>query len=146
MKAVIVIVLVVLLLTGVVQASKMWKATIDLQTRAEHYLDFVDENSFDSVKKDLVSDASKMGIDLPVGNIEIEYKDTEQQTLAQKLVGGKIGAQFTNKLVHIGAHYTAHILLIPVTQTVSASHIRQVAAPVLPPNKATQELLDSNPQ
>jgi len=145
MKALIIIVIVVLLITGVVQASKMWKATSDLQARAEHYLDFVDEKSFDGVKKDLVADAGKLGIDLPVDNIEIEYKDTEQKTLAQKMVGGKLGTQFSNKLVHIGAHYTAHVLLIPVTQTVSASHIRQVAAPVLPPSKAMQELLDSNP-
>ena len=142
MKAVIVVVLVVLLITGIVQASKMWKATSDLQARAEHYLDFVDEKSIDSVKKDLAAEAGKLGIDLPVGNIEIEYKDTEQQTLAQKIVGGKLGAQFTNKLVHIGARYTAHILLVPITQTVSASHIRQVAAPVLPPSKATRELLE----
>jgi hypothetical protein len=145
MKALIVIVIVVLLITGVVQASKMWKAMSDLQARAEHYLDFVDEKSFDSVKQGLSADAAKLGIDLPVGNIDIEYEDTEQRTLAQKMVGGKLGAQFTNKLVHIGAHYTARILLIPVTQTVSASHIRQVAAPVMPPSKATQELLDSNP-
>jgi hypothetical protein len=145
MKALIVVVIVVLLITGVVQASKMWKATSDLQARAEHYLDFVDEKSFDSVKQGLSADAAKLGIDLPVSNIDIEYKDTEQRTLAQKMVGGKLGAQFTNKFVHIGAHYTAHILLIPVTQTVSASHIRQVAAPVMPPSKATQELLDSNP-
>jgi hypothetical protein len=145
MKALIVIVIVVLLLTGVVQGSKMWKANSDLQARAEHYLDFVDEKSLDGVKKDLAADAAKLGIDLPVDNIGIEYKDTEQKTYAQKIVGGKLGAQFTNKFVHIAAHYTAHILLIPVTQTVDARHIRQVAAPVLPPSKATQELLDSNP-
>jgi hypothetical protein len=145
MKAVIVIVIVVLLITGVVQASKMFKANTDLQSRAEHYLDFVDEASLESVKKDLAADAKKLDIDLPTGTIEISYKDTEDKSMAQKLVGGRLGAQFTNKLVTITAHYTARILLVPVTQTVDAHRIRQVAAPVLPPSKATQELLDSNP-
>jgi hypothetical protein len=145
MKAMIVVVTVVLLITGVVQGSRMFKANTDLQTRAEYYLDFVDEKSFDSVKKDLAADAGKMDIDLPVGNINIEYTDTDQRTMAQKMVGGRLGAQFTNKMIRISAHYTARILLIPFTQTVDAHHIRQVAAPVLPPSKATQELLDSNP-
>jgi hypothetical protein len=145
MKAMIVVVIVGLLITGVVQGSRMFKANTDLQTRAEHYLDFVDEKSFDSVKTDLATEAGKMGIDLPVSNIDIEYTDTDQQTMAQKMVGGRLGAQFTNKMVRISAHYTVRILLIPVTQTVDAHHIRSVAAPVLPPSKATQELLDSNP-
>jgi hypothetical protein len=145
MKAFIVIVIVALLLTGVVQASKMWKANTDLQARAEHYLDFVDETSMESVKKDLAADAKKFDIDLPTRNINISYQDTDQRNMAQKMVGGRLGAQFTNKLITITAHYTARILLVPVTQTVDVHRIRQVAAPVLPPSKATQELLDSNP-
>ena len=145
MKAFIWIVIVVLLITGVVQASKMFKANTDLQSRAEHYLDFVDEASMESVKNDLAADAKKLDIDLPTSNIEISYKDTDQRTMAQKMVGGRLGTQFTNKLITITAHYTARILLVPVTQTVDAHRIRSVAAPVLPPSKATQELLDSNP-
>ena len=71
MKAFIWIVIAVLIITGVVQASKMWKANSDVQARAEHYLDWVDEKSFDSVKKDLAADAGKLGIDLPEGIILI---------------------------------------------------------------------------
>ncbi len=145
MKTAIVLAVVVLLIVGVVQGSKMLKANSDLQSRAERYLDSVDETSMESVKKDLAADAKKLGIDLPTGNIDISYKDTNQQTVSQKMVGGKLGAQFTNKLVNITAHYTARILAIPVNQTVAASRIRQAAAPVLPPGKATQELLDSSP-
>ena len=145
MKAFIGIVLAVLLIAGIVQTFGMFKASSDLQSRAEYYLDFVDEKSFDSVKKGLAADAGKFGINLPVSNIDIDYENTQQQTVSQKMVGGKLGAEFTNKKIVITAHYTARILAIPVPQTVSASRIRQVAAPVLPPGKATQELLDSNP-
>ena len=145
MKTIVVVVLVLLVIAGGVQATKMFKANSDLQGRAEHHLDFVDEKSIDSVKKELVADAEKLGIDLPASNIDIEYKDTDVQSLAQRMVGGRLGAQYTNKSIRITAHYKARILLVPVTQTVDATGIRQVAAPVLPPSKATQELLDSNP-
>ena len=145
MKITIVLVLVALVIAGTVQGSKLFKANSDLQRRAEHYLDFVDETSMESVKTDLAADAKKLDIDLSTGNIDISYKDTDRQNAAQKLVGGRLGAQFQNKLITITAHYTARILAIPVTQTLDAHRIRQVAAPVLPPSKATQELLDSNP-
>ncbi len=145
MKKLIAVVLAALLITAVVQASKMFKAKTDLERRVEHYVEVVDEHSIESVKQDLAADAEKLGIKLSPADVTVVYRDTEQKTLAQKMVGAKIGAQFTNKYVEITAEYAAHILGIPVRQTVVASHVRQVAAPVLPPSKETQELLDSNP-
>ncbi len=145
MKKLIAVVVAALLITAVVQASKMFKAKTDLERRVEHYVEVVDEHSIESVKQDLAADAEKLGIKLSPADVTVVYRDTEQKTLAQKMVGAKIGAQFTNKYVEIAAEYDAHILGIPVRQTVVASHVRQVAAPVLPPSKETQELLDSNP-
>jgi thioredoxin reductase len=123
----------------------MLKAKDDFQKRVEHYVEVVDERSIESVKQELADEAAKLGIHLSPADVTVVYRDTEQKTLAQKMVGGKLGAQFHNKYVEITAGYDARILGIPVRQTVVASHVRQVAAPVLPPSKETQELLDSNP-
>jgi hypothetical protein len=128
-----------------VQVSKMYKAKGDLAGRAEHYLDFVDENSMDSVKNELAADAKKYEINLSPGRIIIVYRDTDQLTVAQKIVGNRLGTQFHNKYVAITASYDWPVLGWPVRQTLTASHIRQVAAPVLPPSKAAQEGLDSTP-
>lgn len=145
MKKLVAIAVAALLIAAVVQVSKMFKAKTDLQSRVEHYVEAVDEHSIESVKQELAADAEKLGIQLSPAHVTVVYRDTEQKTMAQKMVGAKIGAQFTNKYVEITAEYDAHILGIPVRQTVVASHVRQVAAPVLPPSKETQELLDSNP-
>jgi rRNA maturation endonuclease Nob1 len=145
MKKLILVVVVVLLVTGVVQVSKMLKAKTDLQRRVEHYVEAVDERSIESVKQELADDADKLGIRLSPADVEVVYRDTEQKTVAQKMVGAKLGAQYSNKYVEITAEYDARILGIPVRQTVVASHVRQVAAPVLPPSKEMQGLLDSHP-
>jgi rRNA maturation endonuclease Nob1 len=145
MKKLILVVVVVLLVTSVVQVSKMLKAKTDLQRRVEHYVEAVDERSIESVKQELADDADKLGIRLSPADVEVVYRDTEQKTVAQKMVGAKLGAQYSNKYVEITAEYDARILGIPVRQTVVASHVRPVAAPVLPPSKEMQELLDSHP-
>ena len=134
-----------LLLAATVQISKMYKAKSDLAGRVGHYLDMVDEKSIESVKNDLVTDAKKFEIELSPADINIVYEDTDQRTVAQHMVGNRLGAQFVNKRVVITARYRAKILGLPVSQEVMDSHIRSVAAPVMPPSKATQELLDSNP-
>ena len=145
MKITIVLVLVALVIAGTVQGSKLFKANSDLQRRAEHYLDFVDETSMESVKTDLAADAKKLDIDLPTGNIDIVYKDTDVLSYAQKVVGRKLDTQYKNKQIGITAEYAARILGLPLHQRVTATKIRQVAAPTLPPSRAVQELLDSNP-
>ena len=127
------------------QLSTMYKAKGDLAGRVDYRLDFVDEQSKESVKRDLVEDARKFGIELRPANIDIVYADTEQQTVAEKMVGSRLGAQFKNKQVGISARYEVRILGVPISQTVTASKLKQVAAPVLPPRKEVQDLLDSQP-
>jgi hypothetical protein len=97
----------------------------------------------DMVKRDVVADAKKLGIDLAPEHIDIVYKDTDVRSYAQKVVARKLDTQYKNKQVGINAEYDAHLLGLPIHQTVTASKMRQVAAPVLPPTKAVQELLDA---
>lgn len=146
MRAMIVVVVIAALVIAVtVQVSKMYKAKGDLETRVEHYLDMVDEKSIESVKNELVGEAKKFEIDLVPGNINIQYEDTDQRTVAQHMVGNRLGAQFNNKRITIVVQYRARILGWPVGQEITAARIRQVAAPTTPPSKAVQELLDSQP-
>lgn len=140
----IVIVLVVLgiIYTGT-QALTVYKAKEDLSVRVKHYLDFVDEKSTNEVKTHLVQDAQKLGLALAADNIYITYEDTDIQSMAQQIVGHRLGAQYKNKRVVITLRYTAHVVGVPVAQEVSEFKIVQVAAPVLPPTKQAQELLDT---
>ena len=84
------------------------------------------------------------GGELAPDDIQFQYKDTDIESYAQRLVGGKIGAQFKNKLVIITVQYTARVLFIPFQQEISRQKVRQVEAPRIPVNQATQELLDAN--
>ncbi len=143
MKAILIIVAVILVVYLTSQVSTMYKVKGDLENRVEFRLDFVDESSMDMVKRDLVADAKKLGIDLVPEHIDIEYKDTDVQSYAQKVVARKLDTQYKNKQVGINAEYDAHLLGFPIHQTVTASKVKQVAAPVLPPSKAVQELLDA---
>jgi hypothetical protein len=64
MKGMIALVVVFLIGYAGLTAMKQFKTNGDFAERVDHELNFVDENSMDSVKKDLVTDAGKMGIDL----------------------------------------------------------------------------------
>ena len=142
MKGVIILILVVVAGYGFVQTINVYKAKSDFATRLEHQLDFVDNNSMDSVKQTLVQEAQKLGIALTPDNIHIAYEDTEQRTVAQKLVGKKLSTQFTNKRATISVHYTARILGFPVAEDIANSHIRQVEAPRMPLRPEERQLLD----
>ena len=78
----------------------------------------------------------------PANNIDIVYEDSDLPSIPQRLVG-RLGAQFANKRVGISLRYVASVMGLPVHQQISASKIRQVAAPVIQPSKAAQELLDN---
>jgi len=143
MKAIVIVIVALAVIYIGAQAMTVYKAKGDLATKVEHYLDFVDEKSMDAVKRDLVGDAKKLGIALSPDNIYITYEDTDIQSMAQKLVGKKLGAQYHNKRVVITVRYTAHIALLPLAREVSEFKIVQVAAPVIPPSKQVQELLDT---
>ena len=140
---IIVVILVVLGYAGT-QTLTAFKVKGDLTTKVQHYLDLVDAKSIESVKRDLTKDAKELGVTLAPENIVIGYEDTDVQSLAQKMVGGKLGAQFQNKKVTIVVRYTARIALVSVGQQITEMKYVQVAAPVIPPTKAAQELLDSN--
>jgi hypothetical protein len=139
--AAIVVALVVIYVGA--QALTAYRTKGELAQTVRKFLDFVDEKSIPTVKRDLARDAEKIGIKLSPDNIYITYEDTDIQSAAQRLVGGKLGAQFQNKRVVITVRYTAHIAMLPVPLEVSEFKITQVAAPVIPPSRAAQELLDS---
>ena len=142
------IALVVVLLIGYVGLTgmKQFKTNGDFAERVNHELNFVDENSMDSVKQDLVNDAKKLGIDLTPDNIHITYEDTERRTEAQHLVGNKLDVTFVNKLVTITVDYTQPILGIPFHKEITQSHIRQIQAPRKEPSPEMKQLLDATPQ
>jgi F0F1-type ATP synthase membrane subunit a len=123
--------------------STIYKSRGDLQRRVEYQLDFVDNTSMESVKQDLVRDAARFGLALSTNDIHILYEDTTVQSVAQQIVGSRLGATFTNKRVAIDLNYTVSVLGIPFNQSITQSKIKQVAAPRTLPNKAAQEALDT---
>ena len=142
------IALVVALLIGYAgfTAMKQFKTNGDFTERVIHELNFVDENSMDTAKQDLVNEAKKLGIDLKAEDISIRYEDTEQRTEAQHLVGNKLDVTFVNKLVTITVNYVQPILGISFHKGITESHIRQIQAPRKEPSPEMKQLLDSGAQ
>jgi hypothetical protein len=146
MKGMIALVVVFLIGYAGFTGMKQFKVNGDFSERVFHETNFVDENSMDSVKKDLISEAEKLGIDLKTDDIHIKYEDTEQRTEAQHLVGNKLDVTFVNKFVTITVDYVQPILWIPFHKEITQSHIRQVQAPRKEPSPEMKQLLDATPQ
>jgi len=146
MKGMIILVVVLLIGYAGLTSMKQFKTNGDFAERVNHELNFVDENSMDSVKQDLINDAKKMDIDLKPEDIHIKYEDTEQRTEAQHLVGNKLDVTFVNKFVSITVDYVQPILGIPFHKEITDSHVRQVQAPRKDPSPEMKQLLDATPQ
>ncbi|MGA2602615.1 MAG: hypothetical protein ABSG14_00155 [Verrucomicrobiia bacterium] len=146
MKGIIIAVVVVLIGYGIVQWMEIFKTNIDFNDRVARQLDSVDENSMDTVKQNVVADAKSLGIDITTNDIHITYEDTEQRSVAQNLVGKKIGVDFVNKLVTIKVDYVQRILGIPCRENVTQAHVRSVQAPRKQSSPEMQQLLDATPQ
>ena len=146
MKGVIIAVVVVVIGYGMVQWMENLKAKTDFDERVDHQLDFVNENSMDTVKQSVVTDAKGLGIDITTNDVHITYEDTEQQTVAQNLVSKKIGVDFVNKLVTIKVDYVQHILGVPCHENVTQARIVSVQAPRKRSSPEMQQLLDATPQ
>ena len=142
MKGVIILVVVLAIGYGFIQATKIFKVKSDFAERVQHELNFVDNSPVSTVKQDLVQEAQKFGIQLDPGNIQVSMDDTEQRSVAQKLVGNKLGTQFTNKRITIKLNYTARLLGIPWGQEITSSTIKQVEAPRMPMPAEERKLLD----
>ena len=142
-NTIVIVVALLLLVYAIAHVGKMYRAKGDLETIVQRTLDFVDETTKDSVKADIIEVAHKLGIDVLAGNIDVVYEDADEPSVAQQLVGGRLGAQFTNKRVVISLRYVAPVMNLPIRQQITASKIKPVAAPVMQPNQAKQELLDS---
>ena len=141
-STIVIVVLLILAVYGLAQVGTMFRAKGDLETFVQRTLDFVDETTKESVKNDISQTAYKLGITVIVSNIDVVYEDSDEPTIPQRLTG-RLGTQFINKRVVISLRYVAHVMSVPVHQQITKSEFRQVAAPVVQPNKATQELLDS---
>ena len=142
MKSVLIVIIVLAIGYGFIQGVNLYKAKSDFTERVDHELNFVDNSPVDTVKQDLVQEAQKFGIQLAPQNIRISLEDTEQRTVAQKLVANKLGTQYTNKRITIRIHYTAHLLGIPLDQDITSSRIKQVEAPRTPMSTEEKKLLD----
>jgi len=146
MKGMIALVVVLLIGYAGFTGMKQFKTNGDFAERVNHELNFVDENSMDSAKQDLVNEAKKLGIDLKPEDIYIKYEDTQQRTEAQHLVGNKLDVTFVNKLVTITVDYVQPLLGIPFHKEITQSHIRQIQAPRKEPSPEMKQLLDATPQ
>jgi hypothetical protein len=146
MRGAIIAVVVVVIGYGLVQWMEIFKANSDFGEKVDHQLNFVDENSMDTVKQSVIADAKALGIDVTTNDIHIAYEDTEQQTVAQNFVGKKIGVDFVNKRVSITVDYVAHILGIPCHESVTQSVIRQVQGPRKRESPEMEQLLNATPQ
>ncbi|MGD1021083.1 MAG: hypothetical protein ABSA12_17395 [Verrucomicrobiia bacterium] len=146
MKGFIITVIVVAIAYGAIQWMEIFKANTDFAGRVGAQVNLVDPNSMDTVKQSLIADAKSLGIDITTNDIHITYEDTEQQTVAQNLVGKKIGVDFVNKLVTIKVDYVQRILGIPCHENVTQAGIRQTQAPRKQTSPEMQQLLDAAPQ
>jgi ABC-type molybdate transport system ATPase subunit len=146
MKGIIIAVILLAIGYGFVQWVEIFKANADFAEKVDGQLNFVSENSMDSVKQSVIADAKSLGIDITTNDIQIAYEDTEQQSVAQNLVSKKVGVDFVNKRVSITVDYVQHILGIPSHQSVTQTRIRQVQAPRKQSSPEMQQLLDATPQ
>jgi preprotein translocase subunit SecF len=142
MKSVIIVIVLLVIGYGFVQGVNLYKAKADFTGRVENELNFVDNSPIDTVKQDLVQEAQKYGIQLAPQNIRVAFEDTEQRTVAQKLVANKLGTQYINKRITIRINYTARLLGIPFDQDITSSKIKQVEAPRMPMRPEERQLLD----
>ena len=142
MKTVMIIIILLVLGSGAVQRLNVYQTKSELAAHVDRQLDFADNASMNSVKQTLVQDAQKLGIELTPENIFIKYEDTEQRTIAQQLVGRRLGTQFVNKRITISVHYNAHIFGISFGQDITSARIRQVEAPRMPMRPEERQLLD----
>lgn len=142
-KAIVIVVVLGLILYGMSETMGMYKVKGDLEKKVDGFLDAVSETTMPAVKKDVAAAAQKLGVTVSADDVHIAYEDTDIQSVAQKLVGGKLGTQFTNKRVTIDFNYVARVIGIPFSHRIEVSRIRQVAAPKLAPSRAAQEVLDT---
>lgn len=146
MKGLIIAVIVVAIGYGAVQWMEMLKANNDFAEKVDQQVNFVAENTMDTVKQSVIADAKALGINVTTNDIHVTYEDTEQATVAQNLVNKKIGVDFVNKRVSITVDYVQHILGIPCHQQVTETRIRSVQAPRKRESPEMQQLLESTPQ
>jgi hypothetical protein len=144
MKKVIVVVALVLVIgTAVLQFSTAYKANMDLGERVEQQLGQVDDASLKIVAKNVVTEAQKLGIALTTNNVTVLFRDTKQQTVAQKMTARPLHAQFLNKEAVIEVRYTARILGIPLKQEITRSRLMQQSVARPNPNSELQQVLDA---
>ena len=146
MKGFLILVIVVLLGYAGVKGIEMFKTYGDFGERVEHELDFVSDSNTDSVKQDVIAEAKKFGIDVTPDDIHVSYEDTDQRTVAQGIVGSKLGAQFVNKSVAIEVNYIQRILYIPIHLTATRNKVRSVQAPRMEPSSEMKQYMDAVPQ
>jgi hypothetical protein len=121
---IIVLIALVVVATGAAQYGKFLRAKTDIATRVEYNLDFVDENSFDAVRADLIKTAAKSGVELTAADIHIAYEDTDKQLFTQRAVGRV--ADFQNKQVGIVVRYRWRIFGFDFPQEITRAKIKQI--------------------
>jgi hypothetical protein len=120
--------LIVLAIVGyvVMQWSKIIETKDQLNKRIVEQLDIVDDTNQPEIRKKLVDDAGKLGVELSPNNIYIAYKDTDVRSVAQQFTANI--ATFINKRTTIHVSYTARLIGIPLHEEIEESAVRQIQA------------------
>lgn len=125
---IIAVVVLAALAYAVAGASQLWKAHNDFQEKVDQYCGAVTGTNADWIKQTLVNDAKKLGLKLAPGDIQISYKNAQERSLAQSIMGDRLGTQFVNKRATIHCRVVAPVLGLGISQEIDSSRLIQVKA------------------
>jgi hypothetical protein len=141
-KLIIIAVLVILSGMAATQFSTAYKKQMDFAEFIEKEVTFVDDTNQKTIAKEVRDEAYKRGIDLGENDLQISYKPTDLNTVAQKIVSRPLHAQFQNKQAVIKVRYTAHVLGIPLPQEIERSHLQQEKVTRPDENSQLKQVMD----
>ncbi len=125
--------------------SQMWRARSEFQARLDLHCGAVNESNSEAMKQTLVQEAGQYRLRLAPADIRIGYVDAPEQSLAQNIVGNRLGTQFVNKRATIECRVVAPVLGLGVTHQLRSSRLIQVKA-VQPRGRSELEtMMDAAP-
>lgn len=128
------------------EVGKMYTARGKFQERVDHYLGVVDGTNTESIKQALGKEAAQLGLRLSPGTVRIGYVDAADRTLAQDIVGDRLGTQFVNKRASIVCRVTARLWGIEIGHEIKRSRLIQVKAVQSRGRSELETMIDAAPR
>lgn len=125
----LIIFLIVIVVVGLASSkvSSAYKVKIDFVQHMQAMFDAADNTSVGSLKENILQEAKRTGVELVPNRVQVSFVDTEEHTLAQRMVGGKV-AQFTNKRLTVGVPYVVRVMGFAWQNEFESSKIVQIQA------------------